>query len=255
MFYWHGNTRRKKMEKPAKKERLTRLAINKSQELSILHKIIETISYNLDLKEVLSRIVKIVSAVTKADSCFLYLVDGSALILRASLNPKPLEIGNVKLKLTEGITGWVASNKKTCAIAKEAYRDKRFKFINSLPEDRFEGFLSVPIIFRDKVLGVINVQHSKPKKYSDDEIKLFELVAKVTGGAIENASLFSEKEALKEALETRKVIEKAKGILMAEFSVSEDEAYKLLHKKSMDKRLGMKEIANAVIISAEFKKS
>ncbi len=219
-----------------------------------MHEIIETISYNLDLKEVLDRIVKIVSGVTRADSCFLYLVDGNDLVLRASLNPKPLEIGNIKLKLSEGITGWVARNKKTAAIARKAYDDECFKFVNSLPEDRFEGFLSVPIIYRDKVLGVINVQHCKPRAYSKNEITLFELVAKATGGAIENALLFSEKEALKEALETRKVIEKAKGILMKEFSISEDDAYKLLHKKSMDKRLSMKEIANAVIISSEFKK-
>lgn len=228
--------------------------INKSQELSILKEIIETISYNLDLKEVLARIVLIVSGVTRADSCFLYLIDGGALVLRASLNPKPLEIGNIKLKLSEGITGWVAQNKKTVAIEKQAYNDKRFKFVNSLPEDKFEGFLSVPILYRDKLLGVINVQHSKPKIYSKSEILLFELVAKATGGAIENALLFSEKEALKEALETRKSIEKAKGILMKEYGLSEDAAYKLLHKKSMDKRLSMKEIANAIIISSEFKK-
>ncbi|MFA6375827.1 MAG: GAF and ANTAR domain-containing protein [Candidatus Paceibacterota bacterium] len=229
-------------------------SINKNQELRILGEIIETISYNLDLKEVLARIVKIVSGVTQADSCFLYLVNGNDLVLRASLNPKPMQIGNIKLKLGEGITGWVATNKKTVSIAKKAYGDKRFKFMNSLPEDKFEGFLSVPIIYRDKVLGVINVQHSRPRAYSKTEIALFELVAKATGGAIENASLFSEKEALKEALETRKVIEKAKGILMKEYSVSENDAYGLLHKKSMDKRLSMKDIANAIIISNEFKK-
>lgn len=239
------------MEKKTKK---IKSGINKKQELELLREIIETISYNLDLKEVLSRIVKIVSGVTKADSCFLYLLDGGSLVLRASLNPKPLEIGNTKLRLNEGITGWVARNKQTVAIAKEAYNDERFKTVNSLPEDKFEGFLSVPIAYRDKILGVINVQHSKPKTYSKNEIALFELVAKATGGAIENALLFSEKEALKEALETRKLIEKAKGILMKEFSIGEDDAYKLLHKKSMDKRMSMKEIANAIIISSEFKK-
>ncbi len=242
----------KKMRKIETKNKI-KPAINKSQELTLLHEIIETISYNLDLKEVLRRIVNVVSAVTRADSCFLYLIDGNTLVLRASLNPKPLEIGNVKLNLNEGITGWVAQSKKTASIAEKAYLDKRFKFINSLPEDKFEGFLSVPIIYRDKVMGVINVQHCKPKKYSKNEITLFELVAKATGGAIENAMLFSEKEALKEALETRKKIEKAKGILMKELSIGEDEAYKLLHKKSMDKRLSMKEIAGAVIISSEFK--
>jgi len=229
--------------------------INKGQELNLLREIIETISYNLDLNEVLSRIVKIVSDVTKADSCFLYLVDDGHIVLRASLYPKPHDIGVIKLKMSEGITGWVASNKKTVAIAQKAYNDKRFKLINSLPEDRFEGFLSVPIICRDKVSGVINVQHCRPREYSKTEITLFELVAKATGGAIENALLFSEKEALKEALETRKLIEKAKGILMKEFGVTEDEAYKLLHKKSMDKRMSMKEIAHAIIISAEFKKT
>jgi len=239
------------MEKRTKK---IKSGINKKQELELLREIIETISYNLDLKEVLSRIVKIVSGVTKADSCFLYLLDGGNLVLRASLNPKPMEIGNIKLRLNEGITGWVARNKQTVAVAKEAYNDERFKTVNSLPEDKFEGFLSVPIAYRDKILGVINVQHSKPKTYSKNEIALFELVAKATGGAIENALLFSEKEALKEALETRKLIEKAKGILMKEFSIGEDDAYKLLHKKSMDKRMSMKEISNAIIISSEFKK-
>lgn len=229
--------------------------LKKEKELKLLYEIIQTISYNLDLKEVLSRIVKIVSSVTKADSCFLYLIDGENLILRASLNPKPLEIGNIKMKVGEGITGWVAEKQKTVAIAKEAYKDKRFKFFNSLPEDKFEGILSVPIIYRDKVLGVINVQHSKPRKYSETEIVLFELVAKATGGAIDNASLFSEKEALKEALETRKLIERAKGILMRDLNISEEEAHKLLHKKSMDKRLSLKEVANAVIISSDFKKN
>ena len=229
--------------------------LKKEKELKLLYEIIQTISYNLDLKEVLSRIVKIVSSVTKADSCFLYLIDGENLILRASLNPKPLEIGNIKMKVGEGITGWVAEKQKTVAIAKEAYQDKRFKFFNSLPEDKFEGILSVPIIYRDKVLGVINVQHSKPRKYPETEIVLFELIAKATGGAIDNASLFSEKEALKEALETRKLIERAKGILMKDLNISEEEAHKLLHKKSMDKRLSLKEIANAIIISSDFKRT
>ncbi|MDD4625134.1 MAG: GAF and ANTAR domain-containing protein [Candidatus Paceibacterota bacterium] len=228
-------------------------AKSEKKELKLLYEIIQTVSYNLDLKEVLSRIVQIVSSVTKADSCFLYLIDGGNLVLRASLNPKPLEIGNIKMKIGEGIAGWAAQKQKTIAVAKEAYKDKRFKFFNSLPEDKFEAILSVPIIYRDKILGVINVQHSKPKKYSKTEIVLFELVAKATGGAIDNALLFSEKEALKEALEIRKLIERAKGILMKDLNISEEEAYRLLHKKSMDKRLSLKEVANAIIISSDIK--
>ena len=223
-------------------------------ELAILHKIIETISYDLDLQEVLSKIVDIVEKVTKADSCFLYLIDGKNLILRASQNSHPGIIGNIKLKLGEGITGWVAKNKKTVVIPKKAYDDYRFKLFNDLPEDAYETFLSVPVIYKNETLGVINVQHKNPQKYFDSEIKLFETIARATGGAIENARLFTESQELKEVLETRKAVEKAKGILMKEMSISEDQAYKLLNKKSMDKRISMKEVADAILISDELKK-
>ena len=223
-------------------------------ELAILHKIVETISYDLNLEEVLSKIIDIVEGVTKADSCFLYLIDGKNLVLRASQNSHSGIIGNIKLKLGEGITGWVAKNKKTVIISEKAYDDDRFKLFNDLPEDAYEAFLSVPIIYKKETLGVINVQNKKPRKYFDSEIKLFETIARATGGAIENARLFTESQELKETLETRKSIEKAKGILMKEMSISEDAAYKLLNKKSMDKRISMKEVADAILISDELRK-
>lgn len=226
--------------------------INRDQKLKILQQIIETISYNLDLNDVLMRIVEIVSKATKADSCFLYLINNQELILRASKNPHPKDIGRIKLKIGEGITGWVAKNKEIVAIAKNAYSDERFRFFNNLPEDKYETFLSVPIIYKDNLLGVINVQHKNSQEYKENEIVLMETIARATGGAIENARLFTETEVLKDALESRKLIEKAKGILMKKLNVAEDQAYKLLHKKSMDKRLSMKEVAQAVIISDEF---
>lgn len=226
-----------------------------NQELKILYEIIGTISYNLDLKDVLSRIVEIVTAATKADSCFLYLVNGEELILRASKNPHPKDIGNIRLKVGEGITGWVAKKQELVAIGRKAFQDERFKLFNGLPEDKYEAFLSAPIIYKDKLLGVINVQHKKARKYKANEIALIETVARATGGAIENARLFAETEVLKDALESRKLIEKAKGILMKDMAIAEEEAYKLLHRKSMDKRISMKEVAKAVILSSELKNS
>lgn len=224
-----------------------------NQELKILYEIIGTISYNLDLKNVLERIVEIVTDATKADSCFLYLVNDKELILRASKNPHPKDIGNIKLRIGEGITGWVAKKQELVALGRKACEDERFKFFNDLPEDKYEAFLSVPIIYKDKILGVINVQHKRARKYKANEIDLIETVARATGGAIENARLFTETEALKDALESRKIIEKAKGILMKELAITEENAYNLLHKKSMDKRISMKEVAKAVILSSELK--
>lgn len=127
-------------------------------------------------------------------------------------------------------------------------------FLTAFLKTDTKHFLSVPIIYKDKVLGVINVQHKQPQNYKRKEIELFETIAKATGGAIENARLFTEGQFLKEALESRKLIEKAKGILMKELNISEDEAYKTLHKKSMNERISMKEVARAIIISSEIKK-
>lgn len=227
--------------------------VKQKQELEILREIVETVSYNLDLKEVLARTVAIVSDVVKADSCFIYLINDKELILRASKNPHSKDIGNIRVKVGEGITGWVAEKKKLVAISRKAYSDERFKFFNNLPEDKYEAFLSSPIIYKDRMLGVINIQHKKSRRYKEKEIKLIEAIARAIGGAIENARLFTETEVLKDALESRKIIEKAKGILMKDLAISEGEAYKLLHKKSMDKRISMKEVAQAVILSSELK--
>ena len=71
---------------------------------------------------------------------------------------------------------------------------------------------------------------------------------------IENMSLIKEAIAAKEALETRKTIERAKGLLMKKFNIAEDEAYKTIHKKSMDSRKSMKEVAEAILLTLEQEK-
>jgi len=223
----------------------------KRVQIEILRKISETISYNWDLEQILSFIIEIVSKYAKSDSCFIYLIDKNNIVLKASQNPHRAALGKVIMKIGEGITGWVAENKKTAIINSKAYQDKRFKLFNILPEDKFEAFVSAPIIFKDKVVGVINVQHIKQKKYGKDSVAFLEIIAKQVGGAIENARLACETDFLKQALETRKVVEKAKGILMKNYNLSEMEAQKLLNKKSMDKRKSIKEISEAVILLDE----
>ncbi|MFA6215067.1 MAG: GAF and ANTAR domain-containing protein [Patescibacteria group bacterium] len=219
--------------------------------LLILQEIIETASNNFDLREILDNIAKIIGKITKADSCFIYLISGEEVILKASQNPHHSNLSRVKMKVGEGITGWVAETKKSVAISKKAYEDKRFKLFSSLPEDKFEGFLSVPIIFRNHVIGVINVQHKKSKRYPRKEINFLETIAKQIGGILEVSRLISETNVLKEALETQKIINKAKAILIKAGGLTEQEAHRLLVKKSMDKRKSLKEVAEAIILAQD----
>lgn len=223
-------------------------------EIKILKKISETISYNSDLGQVLGNIIKIVINFMKSDSCFIYLVRGEDIILEASQNPHRAALGKIKMKMGEGITGWVAKHRQTVAIHQKAYEDDRFKFFNILPEDKFEAFLSVPIIAKGNVVGVVNVQHITERSYQRDKVAFMEIVARLVGGAIENARLLSQTNLLKEALETRKVLDRAKSILMETHNLTETEAHRLINKKSMDKRKSIKEIAEAIILSAEILK-
>lgn len=162
------------------------------RELDVLRRISETISCTLDQEAVLKRIIELVVEVTGGDAAFLYLLDegGEALVLRASKQPHPRFIGRIRLELGEGITGWVARERTPVAIAQHASEDPRFKPFHNLPEDRYQAFLSVPVIAKNEVIGVINVQHRDPYRHGAGEISLLAAIGHQVGGAIENARLY-----------------------------------------------------------------
>jgi signal transduction protein with GAF and PtsI domain len=176
----------------------------KTREVEVLHKISDSISSTLDLEAVLSHIVEIVTDVTKGDACLLYLLSDSReeLILRASKNPHPRLIGRITIGLGEGITGWVARERTRVVISSNASDDPRFKFFHNLPEDRYQAFLSVPIMAKKEVVGVINVQHKRLHRYRTDELALLTTIANQVGGALENARLYDEMTRKARQLET-----------------------------------------------------
>ena len=183
--------------KPSRTQSLQQLAQalrEKTREVDVLHRISESISSTLDPEAVFAHIVDIVVEVTNADACLLYLLSETReeLILRASKNPHPKLIGRITIGLGEGITGWVAREQTRVVISSNASDDPRFKFFHNLPEDRYQAFVSVPIMAKKEVVGVINVQHKRPRGYRPDELALLSTIANQVGGAIENARLYDE---------------------------------------------------------------
>jgi len=189
-----------------------KLNITQVQEIKILRRIVEITNSELDLKWILGEIVNVVNDMTKADSVFIYLFDEEKrhLVLMASKTPHQKELGKVNLKIGEGITGWVAKENKPVAIKKSAYRDPRFKNFDVLPEDKYEAFLSVPIVHKGDPAGVINVQHKKPHEYAVNTVSLISIIAKQIGGVIENARLYDERK--KKALQFDSLIKVSQSI-------------------------------------------
>ncbi len=100
-------------------------------------------------------------------------------------------------------------------------------------------------------MGVINIQHRHPTSYPKPKVLFLEIIAQLIGGAIENARLLSETNLLKEALKTRKLVDRAKAILMKKHNLTEAEAHRILNKASMDKRKTLREVAEAILLSQE----
>lgn len=170
-------------------------------ELKVFSDLSTLFASTLELQQTLDETIKLVSHLTKGDACFLYLQDLAThdLVLSASKTPHPQEIGRLRIKIGEGITGWVAKHHKPVAIAKNAHSDPRF--IGALPEDRYEAFLSVPVMIKANVVGVINVQHKRPKTFSPRMINVLATIGRQVGGALETARLYDETRRRAKALE------------------------------------------------------
>jgi signal transduction protein with GAF and PtsI domain len=154
------------------------------QQLRLFQKISRFMVREMSLQEVLQGIVSLVVEFMACDSCLLYLIDGDELVLCASNTPHPSEIGKIRLRLSEGLTGWVATERRLVAISREAFTDSRFKTFRDLPEDTYEAFLSAPVIARNRVVGVINVQHRLPHQHTGSEMELLTTVGEQVGCAL-----------------------------------------------------------------------
>ncbi len=221
--------------------------------LDLIHEIGSRLSAADPLLEVLERVVELITDVVQCDSCFIYVLEGEELALRASKNPHPEVVDRLKLKVGQGITGWVAKHRQPVAVPSRASEDPRFQAFSELPEDRYEAFLSVPIISRGRLVGIINLQHRKPHHHTSPEIRWVSTMGFLVGAEIEMARLDSQVTKLSLQLETRKLVERAKGILQRELQVDEEQAYLMLQRQSRQRRITMKEVAEAIVLADEVK--
>jgi len=230
------------------------LAVDESS-VDFLHEIGGRLATADGFHEILNQVVEFASDLVKCDSCLIYVLEGEHLVLRASKNAHPDVVDRLKLRVGEGITGWVAEHHEPVAISEKAAQDPRFQFFHELPEDSYEAFLAVPLKCRGRVVGTINLQHIRPHVYKRKEIRMISAIGFLVGAEIELARMEVVNSNLTDQLMTRKVVERAKGILQRELGLSEEQAYLALQKQSRQKRKAMKEIAEAIILSEEVREN
>jgi two-component system, response regulator PdtaR len=223
--------------------------------IETLNKISRAITSDLYLEDVLKLIVTLTANVMKAKICSLWVLDEHTkeLTIRATQAMSGEYLKKRSLKFGEGVVGLVAKEKKPIAIL-NILEDPRYKERKLAKNENLISMLSVPLMVKKKVIGVINCYTTTKYKFTKGDIALLSTVANQAAVAIENTELLVKTKVIQEELEARKKIERAKGILMKEQNLTEDQAYALIRKTSMDKRVQMKDIAEAIILSHDVKK-
>lgn len=231
-----------------------------ASQVALLHRISGIVSSPLSLDEMLGEVLGLTVQVTECDACLVYLIDSEAgeVVLRASQVPHAADLGNLRMKIGEGITGWVAEHKSVVALGNSAATDKRFKRFPALVEDTYAAFLSVPMLSSGELVGIINVHHRDQHDHSPEEVALLTFIGEQMGVAVaksmlaeQNRRLIEETEEMKRQLETRKLVERAKGILQSRYKLTEEEAYLRLRNESRRLRRPMRDLAEAIILAED----
>lgn len=225
------------------------------EQIKALSTISNAINSTLYLEDALRLIVAVTAQAMKSNICSLQLIDEEKqeLVIRATQSMSEAYNNKKPLKVGEGITGKVVLQ-NTPVIIKDITQEKEYKYQDVAKKEGLCSLLCVPLNLRGKVIGVLTSYTSTPHDFTPMEVDVLKSIANLSAVAIENAELVTQNRAIQEELIARKKIDRAKGILMRDEKLSEEEAYLKIKKYSMDTRKSMKEIAEAIILTDEMKK-
>jgi GAF domain-containing protein len=160
-----------------------------------LSEIISTVASSLDLEEVLDSVVRLLSDASAVHACFVYLLDrdGERLVLQAASEPYTELVGKIELPRGHGLAWWVLEQGEPAFIRDNALADPRFHYVSELEEERFQSFVSVPLLGRrGDQIGVISLHTEAPREFTETEADFLSSSASLLAGGIENARLYEQ---------------------------------------------------------------
>ena len=227
----------------------------RARRIEALSEISKAVISDLYLEDILKLIVTVTAEVMHSKICSLLLLDEKKgeLVVKATQSVSQAYIKKPPIKLGEGIAGRVAAEGKPI-MSKNVKKDPLYVNRKIAVKEKLCSLLAVPLAVGGKVIGVLNCYTSKPHRFTKEEISVLTTVANQAAVAIRNTELMINSRIVKEELESRKVIERAKDLLMQQKHLSGQEAYRLIQKQSMDSRRSMREIAEAILLAREMGK-
>ena len=223
--------------------------------IKALMDISKAITSELYLEDILRLIVMVTARVTGVEICSLWLIDETVsppmIRLKATQAIDSNYVRDRSLSLDEGVVGYVATH-KCPLIIKDVLKESKFKEKEMARKLGLVAMLSVPLQVKDeKVIGVLNCFTAHPHTFSETDVNMITTVANQAALAILNTELMVKTKVIQEELETRKLVERAKEVLMLRRNKTGEEAYSWIRKRSMDTRKSMRCVAEAILLSEE----
>lgn len=217
--------------------------------LTLISKAITSDQY---LEDILRLIVMVTAEVMNSSVCSLWLLDEKegVMRLRATQSIDSEYLKDRVLRAGEGVVGKVVAENRPYIVS-NVLTDPYYKEKELAKRMGLVSMLSVPMRVKERVIGVINCYTSHPHAFSDLQLNVLTTVANQAAVAIEKTELMVQTKVIQEELERRKIIERAKDLLMKRFHLPGEEAYRWLQKRSMNTRKSMREVAEAVILTME----
>lgn len=220
------------------------------RQIEALEEVSRAIVSDLYLEDILKLIVMVTAEVMNSNICSLLLLNEKegTLEIRATQSVSEEYLNKPPIRLGEGIAGMVAAENRPIQV-RDVKKDPRYANKRVAEKEGLCSLLSVPMCVKGRVIGVLNCYTSEPREFTPEDVKLLTAVANQAAVAIENTELLVRTRIIQEELETRKMVERAKDILMRNLGIDGEEAYRRMRKKSMDTRRSMREIAEAIILA------
>jgi GAF domain-containing protein len=224
----------------------------RTRELNLLHRISQVLGFDLSLSDVLQVIVSVTADLmdSKIASILLYDESSRSLSIAATQSLSPAYRDKPGVPVDKSVSGRAITTRQAQVIA-NVQDEETYGFKDVAKAEGVVAMLSVPMLIRGQAIGVINSYSPKARSYSEDDIKMLSLVASQAAIAIENARLQAATAAFQEDLESRKLVARAKAVLMKKRGLDEPNAHRYIQRESMNRRKPMREIAEAILLSED----
>ncbi|RPF71926.1 phosphoenolpyruvate--protein phosphotransferase [Aurantiacibacter spongiae] len=186
------------------------MAVSSTAARSILIRLQETMAARTHAQAKLNQVVEIIGEELDSEVCSIYLLREGMLELYATRGLNQAAVHVTRLGVGEGLTGTIAQNIETLNLD-EAATHPEFQYRPETGEEKFHSFAGVPIVRRERAVGVLTVQHTEPRRYAEVEIVALQTVAMVLAELINNAGMV-DAEALDEDSEARTGTEVVTGL-------------------------------------------